>query len=198
MALNSTNFQNCYIVGDREPGAEIVNVNMCEWFGEIYRGCEYCGGRDGSTRGVGVDTPNWGSSWGLLGVENKPKNEVKVQNFTHKMSIKPRIFRLLHHDESRRRLHALRSIRSSNVTELTNMEVITPRTRYFSDKYPPPPLTEERNSNRHPGIYHPGIYHPGIYHPGIYHRRAAACASRSTMKYIINISNFFYTFTCWF
>ena len=31
---------------------------------------------------------------GVFGVENKQKNEVKIQNFTHKVSIKPKILSL--------------------------------------------------------------------------------------------------------
>ena len=46
--------------------------------------------------GLGVYTPNWGSSpsFGCLGVKNKPKDEVKIHIFFHKMRIKPKILRL--------------------------------------------------------------------------------------------------------
>ena len=48
-------------------------------------------------RGLGgVSTPQLEFKFklGALGVENKPKNEVKIQNFPNRMSIKPKMLRL--------------------------------------------------------------------------------------------------------
>ena len=38
-----------------------------------------------------VSKSNWGGGGGVL--ENEPKNEVKIQNFPYKMSVKPKNFR---------------------------------------------------------------------------------------------------------
>ena len=41
-----------------------------------------------------MDPQGSSPSCGVLGVKNKPKIEVKIQNFPHKMSAKPKILRL--------------------------------------------------------------------------------------------------------